>query len=49
MIKIFLSSIQWLVPTNLHIKEQCQVDKEKKQIEKYIILYVEELENLLNT
>jgi len=37
MVKIYLSSIQRLVSTKLHIEEQFQVEIYKKQEEKYIV------------
>jgi len=37
MVKIYLSSIQRLVYTKLHIEKKFQVEENKKQKEKYII------------
>jgi len=48
MVKIYLSSMQQVVSTKLHIEEQFQVEIDKKQNEKYIMQYFEELEYLLS-
>jgi len=48
MVKIYLSSIQQLVSTKLHVEEQFKVEENKKKKREIIIQYIEEIKYLLS-